>query len=423
MAMLVPWSSASSLEAAERVVLLTFAVLAVCGLMRSWYNGIAGKRRSGNRKHTKEVSVGLPDPDPLAEFDLETATARNFVYANKTMRYPYHQTMAHQPMHINHWIEIDKEYKWYLDEKARVIKEHGKTVVDSLPENDEACGELLELLADYLPKRYPTLFKQHAPDSITNLVTGDRFDNVSQQKSTDALVIISRLVQDDFLMARERPDGKVYLVGGLVVFPGTYLLSETIDKPLGVLHAPVPDFNQKLLMSVERTLKRFKPNQPFERSSWNIMDDRNLFWHNIASGLPDKDLRPQDLWLRIDHQTFRKLPRTNAIIFGVRPIMRRIEDLADSPLVPSLMEKVHTESAEHLIKYKGIAKYGDLLLPYLRELTKSQIERGLISSEDDVRSFREFLKDRGMPVPSTQTSLAVPTESERRKAERGNQAV
>ena len=70
----------------------------------------------------------------------------------------------------------------------------GKTVVDSLPENDEACGELLELLADYLPKRYPTLFKQHAPDSITNLVTGDRFDNVSQLKSTDALIIISRYV-------------------------------------------------------------------------------------------------------------------------------------------------------------------------------------------------------------------------------------
>ena len=33
--------------------------------------------------------------------------------------------MAHQPMHVNHWIEIDKEYQWYLDEKARVIREKG----------------------------------------------------------------------------------------------------------------------------------------------------------------------------------------------------------------------------------------------------------------------------------------------------------
>ena len=63
---------------------------------------------------------------------------------------------------------------------------------------------------------------------------------------------------------------------------GFYLLSETIGKPIGVLHAPVPYFNEKLLMSVERTLKRFKPDQPFERSSWMITDDRNLFWRESS---------------------------------------------------------------------------------------------------------------------------------------------
>lgn len=66
-------------------------------------------------------------------------------------------------------------------------------MVDSLPENDEACGELLELLADYLPKRYPTLFTRERPDSITNLVTEERFDAVSQTKGTAALLVISRL--------------------------------------------------------------------------------------------------------------------------------------------------------------------------------------------------------------------------------------
>ncbi|KAI8978285.1 hypothetical protein BD414DRAFT_580100 [Trametes punicea] len=407
---------------------LAIALLLTAFAMRSFtsQHGLheegATNSEEGNVVQEKGPS-GLPDPEPLTDFDLETATARNFLYANKTMRYPYYQTMAHQPMHVNHWIEIDKEYKWYLNEKARVIREQGKVVIDSLPENDEACAELLELLADYLPKRYPTLFKREGADSVTNLVTGERFDAVSEKKGTDALLVVSRLVQDDFLMARERPDGKIYLVGGLIAFPGSYLLSETINRPLEVLHAPVPDFNEKLLVSVERTLKRFKPDQPFERSSWNIMDDRNLFWHNIASGMPDKDLRPEDLWLRIDHQTFRKLPHTNAIIFGVRPIMRRVEDLADSPLIPSLMEKVHTESAEHLLKYKGIAKYGDLLLPYLRELVKRQIQRGLISPDDDARWFREYLRDRGLPVPSTQSPLSIPTESEKRKAARGIQTA
>lgn len=34
-----------------------------------------------------------------------------------------------------------------------------------------------------------------------------------------------RLVQDDFLMARERDDGHVYFVGGLVAFPGPWFLT------------------------------------------------------------------------------------------------------------------------------------------------------------------------------------------------------
>ena len=28
-------------------------------------------------------------------------------------------------MHINDWIEIDKDFKWYLEEKAKVISEQG----------------------------------------------------------------------------------------------------------------------------------------------------------------------------------------------------------------------------------------------------------------------------------------------------------
>lgn len=67
-------------------------------------------------------------------------------------------------------------------------------------------------------------------------------------------------------------------VPSLPAFAGFYLLSHTINKPLEVIHTPVPHFNEKMLVSVERTLRRFQPDQPFERSGWMIADDRNMFW-------------------------------------------------------------------------------------------------------------------------------------------------
>ena len=86
---------------------------------------------------------------------------------------------------------------------------------------------------------------------------------------------------------------------------GFYLLSEKINKSLFDVHAPVPQFNEKLLTSVERTLKRMTPSAPFERSSWEMVDDLNLFRHNIAK-LDEGEqvsVHPEDLYLRIDRRT------------------------------------------------------------------------------------------------------------------------
>lgn len=68
-----------------------------------------------------------------------------------------------------------------------------------------------------------------------------------------------------------------------------------------------------------------------------MVDDRNLFWRKFlvicldsdplrtpphadnmvtTNALPD-GLQPKDIWLRMDHQTFRKLPRSKGIAFGV----------------------------------------------------------------------------------------------------------
>ncbi|PAV19140.1 hypothetical protein PNOK_0598400 [Pyrrhoderma noxium] len=393
------------------------AVLLGSSLTLSWFLYSRWKKSQIARIRNETFTGGLPDPDPLHDFNLATATTRNHLYVNKPVRVPYHQTMAHQPMHINDWIEIDKDLKWYIEQKTRVIQEQGKHVIDSLPENDAGCGELLEILVDYLPKRYPTLFEKIdcKGGGIWNKVTNEKFTSIEGRTGVDALTIVSRLVEDDFLMGREREDGHVYFTGGLVAFPGFYLLSKKINKSLRVVHEPVPYFNEKILLSVERTLKRFKPNEPFERTSWEIVDDRDLFFHNIATiedgGKLSDSLHPKDLFFRVDHQTFRKLPRTNAIIFGVHPIMKRLEDLADSPLVPSLLIKVHEEGDKKLMDYKLAPVYQERMMPYLHELVERQIKNGLIRGDEDVSRFRELIK-KGESPSNVQTSLTSPTESE-----------
>ena len=65
-----------------------------------------------------------------------------------------------------------------------------------MPDNDEACGELLLELVDYLPKRYPTLFVRDGLDGIFNRVTGERHLSLAAKKGTDALLVVSRYVPE-----------------------------------------------------------------------------------------------------------------------------------------------------------------------------------------------------------------------------------
>lgn len=40
------------------------------------------------------------------------------------------------------------------------------------------------------------------------------------------------------------------------------------------------------------------------------------------------------------------------MIFAVHPILRRLEEFADLPLIPALLATVHEKSSEDLMKYK-----------------------------------------------------------------------
>jgi hypothetical protein len=85
---------------------------------------------------------------------------------------------------------------------------------------------------------------------------------------------------------------------------------------------------------------------------------------------------------------------------SVHPILRRLETLADLPLLPALLATVHEKAPADLMKYKMAPVCSSLpsflfipsfevltrsphvdqekMLPYLKELTQSQIDRGLI---------------------------------------------
>ncbi|PWZ03478.1 hypothetical protein BCV70DRAFT_214892 [Testicularia cyperi] len=333
--------------------------------------------------------------------------------------------MAHQPMLADHWLEPDHNYLHDLDYKRDLIERQGKVVVDVMhhPTAVEGCGELLQEVADWLVSRFPNAFIWTEKDKVVlNTLTAEPVRLVDQggafKTGVEALKTISRLVQDDFLLAlpsnapaHPSADSQEWLcVGGLVAFPGFYLLSEKIGRTLHATHAPVPGFNEKLLKSVQRSLTRLSPSTPIERTSWELVDSEDLFWAPLAGPLPTcsgakpflphhyqgrtdasaEALDPADMILRLDHQTFVKLPKSGMVAFGIHPMRRRLADLKQQPLLPNLLIKVHQESDRELMRYKAAPLYQDRVLPYLQSLHQHQVDSGLIRGDERVQDFRLY---------------------------------
>lgn len=91
---------------------------------------------------------------------------------------------------------------------------------------------------------------------------------------------------------------------------------------------------------------------------------------DFAHGQGTRDLShifPSTLRLRIERQTLRRLPRTGAIVFGIRTYQFKVEELAREQGVAARLASAVRSWPEDVASYKGRRRYQDVLLEFLDE--------------------------------------------------------
>ncbi|RLV93948.1 hypothetical protein JA1_002134 [Spathaspora sp. JA1] len=347
----------------------------------------------------------LPRPTPLmiTPEQVENYDDRPW----RPFRWPYHQTMSIYKLDINHWLDMDKYYIHYYNEKQRIRLKYGKENFASLPEGMESCVELMEVVVDHLVARYPLLFTVLQDDEtdwtkgkiIRNEITKETLDMTLPLKE-HPLVYVSKLAKEDFYFAKKNPeDGLHYLVAAGVAFPGgSFDVSAKLGKHLDQIHEEVPYYREKLRTSMERWFNRMKPNEPVERASWYISWDTQLRVNNIYQ-IPKfkpnleadmKSTSPKQFNVRVERQTLRMLPKTKTIIFTNHPTFYSIEEMKDEPMIPSLIKKIMFEAQEKIIKYKNFEFIRDHLADYLDGLIQRQKDLGIITDETPLKTQKSY---------------------------------
>ncbi|ODV65928.1 hypothetical protein HYPBUDRAFT_157978 [Hyphopichia burtonii NRRL Y-1933] len=374
------------------------------GYLKKYLSFSPSSSPAGSRKNSSYGAKlePLPKPTPLM---ITPEQVKNYDDRPwRPFRWPYHQTMSIFKLDINHWLDMDKYYWHYIQEKERIWLKYGKENIDWLPGSEDACFELMETVVEHMTARYPLLFtvledKGSDGKIIKNELTKEVLDMTLPLKE-NPLIYVSKLAKEDFYIVKKNPeDGKHYLVAAAVPFPGgSFGIDHKIGKHLDVIHDDVPYYHEKLKKSMERWFERLAPENPVERASWYISWDHKLKVSNVyripkfeADTVADiNSTDPKEFNVRVERQTLRRLPKSQAIIFTNHPVFYSIEEMKNEPLVPSLIKKIIYEGPKDIIKYKNFEVLRDHISTYLDSLIKRQIDKGIIKEDTPLKTLPTY---------------------------------
>jgi hypothetical protein len=151
------------------------------------------------------------------------------------------------------WLELENTYVERIQQRKALFAEHGKLVLDYLPGSEAACKELMEMCLEFLVARYPqyfTLTDRHSVHTVfENKILGSQF----RIKEMHPLHVILENIPEDFAITLPDPETGLYeFRAGLACSSLGWSVATKIGLKLHEIHDPIPDYKEKMQMSMDR---------------------------------------------------------------------------------------------------------------------------------------------------------------------------
>ena len=240
-----------------------------------------------------------------------------------------------------------------LAEKARLFDARHSEVFAATPKGLVAGREVLAMVT-------------------THLATHHGVEPGETNHDSHPLEAAARLVPEDLLLLAPRardgdPDILDWcLVAAALAFPAHWVLADKMERSLAGIHEPVPHYGEQLETPMDRFFTRMQVGPISHRWNWSVVTTDQLFTPHRTRRAP---LKPgagiNDIFLRMESQTLRKLPDSGQILFTIRTYVEPLGRWADMPgALESLVEMLALMTPQ-MRDYKGVELFEDALKAYL----------------------------------------------------------
>ena len=291
--------------------------------------------------------------------------------------------------------DLDEHYLGEYEDRALVLEEDPLRC-QVLPHMRDAEWDTLELLMENLARDYPTLFSLSKNGDAWRWVNRPLgFDQSFTFGAAETLPYppfeyITRQVQGDFTLQDQR-DGNLFLDGGMVTSQADWSLNFDLGMSFHEWHGPVPLAHE--LGVFDRALQyllRLQNGKPVRRLNWTLTVNPRLDTspENYPVWGPDRlTVTPENvgekMCLRVELQTLTRLPRSNAILFGIRGYLIRLEELVRVKKWAARLHRVLRDLPPELIEYKAMPRYRQTIVDYLAPFDNGQVLNSGTAPEQD----------------------------------------
>lgn len=157
---------------------------------------------------------------------------------------------AYKKLEPDWWLEVDRTYASRIKQRQDLYSKHGSEILQSLPGSEIACKELMEMVLQFLCSRYPTHF---SIDKQKLVFYNNVLATTTDLREIDPLEVLLNNVPEDFAIVLRNPETGYYSFrAGVICSSLGWTVGTKIGKDLKDIHAPIPDYKEKMEFSMDR---------------------------------------------------------------------------------------------------------------------------------------------------------------------------
>ncbi|KAG0681307.1 hypothetical protein C6P40_004796 [Pichia californica] len=314
------------------VKLSDFALLAIlllqCTLIYHYYKK---NQKLSVKPKTKNDKFPTPVIKPVSnDFKWEKTEPKKYRPFKKGQ---YNMTLAIKKLDVNEYICIENTYLDMVHLRERLFDEMKFYGCD-----DSAVDALKEMYCwvfDYMHTKYPRYFQiDKEKELYLNKITNKFFPtDPNNLKKEEILRLLCTNIEEDFLIMIKNPNSEqpdeYILRSAVTCFAAGFNPLTKLNKNLTAVHEPVPNYTNKLQLSMNRFFDRVHKNEFIVRTNWSVQTHCNLCAPSgsharktdskaTLAPINAEDLDFNKCFMRCEKQCVTRLPKTGAIMMIVR---------------------------------------------------------------------------------------------------------